>query len=98
MAGAARALRVRAAAKPNTCGRLADHRAAGFVLNFCCYLGVITGPVAVGLGIVALVQIKNNPKDYGGKPLAIIGIVAGALSFAVFFLFILLGVASALWG
>jgi hypothetical protein len=66
---------------------------AGFVLNFCCYLGVVTGPVAVGLGIVSLVQIKNNPKDYAGKPLAIIGIVSGALSFAGFLLLILWGVA-----
>jgi hypothetical protein len=48
-------------------------------LGWCCSFGLLTAPVAVGLGIFSLVQIKNKPDQYSGKPLAIIGIVTGAL-------------------
>jgi hypothetical protein len=51
------------------------------IMFTCCYLGVITGPVAVGLGLYALTQIKKNPNKYGGKGMAIAGIVTGGLSF-----------------
>lgn len=57
-----------------------------------CYLGVITGPFAIGLGIYALIQIKNHPDKFGGKPLAITGIITGAL-FLLIVAFVLL-----LWG
>ena len=50
-------------------------------IGWCCYLGVITGPVAIGLGIYSLIQIKNYPDKYTGKPFAITGIVTGALYF-----------------
>ena len=59
-------------------------------IGLCCYLGVLTSPVALGLGIFALVQIKNNPAQYGGKPLAIIGIVMGALYFLIVALIIMM--------
>jgi hypothetical protein len=50
-------------------------------VGWCCYLGVITGPVALGLGIYSLVQIKNDPDKFGGKPLAITGIITAAAYF-----------------
>lgn len=59
-------------------------------LGWCCYFGVLTSPVAIGLGIFSLVQIKNNPDQYTGKPLAIIGIATGALYFVGLVLIILL--------
>jgi len=58
-------------------------------LGFCCSVGLITGPLAVGLGIFALVQIKNNPTQYEGKPLAIAGIATGGLYLVVMILLIL---------
>ena len=48
-------------------------------LGWCCFFGVLTSPVAIGLGIFALVQINKDPTKYGGRPLAIGGIVAGSL-------------------
>ena len=48
-------------------------------VGWCCYFGILGDPVAIGLGIFALVQIKNSPDLYQGKPLAIVGIVTGAL-------------------
>jgi hypothetical protein len=59
-------------------------------IGWCCYLGVITGPVAIGLGIYSLNQIKNNPDKFTGKPFAITGIVTGSLYFVFLVLIILL--------
>jgi uncharacterized protein DUF4190 len=59
-------------------------------IGWCCYLGVITGPVAIGLGIYSLIQIKNSPDKFTGKPFAITGIVTGALYFLGLALFIIL--------
>ena len=47
-------------------------------IGWCCYLGVISSPVAIGLGVYQLIQIKNNPDQNGGKPFAIVGIATGA--------------------
>jgi uncharacterized protein DUF4190 len=59
-------------------------------VGWCCYFGVITGPIAIALGITSLIQIKNNPKEYTGKPLAIIGIVTGAVYFVLVALIIMI--------
>jgi hypothetical protein len=59
-------------------------------IGWCCYLGVITGPVAIGLGIYSLNQIKNYPDKFTGKPFAITGIITGAVYFLGLAFFILL--------
>jgi hypothetical protein len=59
-------------------------------VGWCCSFGVLTAPIAVVLGNVSLVQIKNDPLRNGGKGFAIGGIVAGGLYFAVVALIILL--------
>jgi Domain of unknown function (DUF4190) len=51
-------------------------------IGFCCYVGVVSAPVAIILGIMSLNQIKNDPSKYTGRGLAIGGIVTGALYFA----------------
>jgi hypothetical protein len=58
-------------------------------LGLCCYFGILTGPAAVVLGIIALVQIKNEPTKYSGKGIAIAGIVTGGLYFVALALIIL---------
>ena len=50
-------------------------------IGWCCYLGVVTGPIAIGLGIYSLIQIKNFPDKFTGKPFAITGIVTSAVYF-----------------
>lgn len=57
-----------------------------------CYLALVSGPVAIGLGLAALSQIRKDPDRYGGKPMAIIGIVTGAVPFAVLFIVIVLAI------
>jgi hypothetical protein len=59
-------------------------------IGWCCYLGVISGPVAVGLGIYSLVQIKNNPDKFTGKPFALVGIITSAVYFLGLALLILI--------
>ena len=67
--------------------------------GWCCSLGLLSSPVAIVLGIVSLVQIKNNPDQNTGKPLAIIGIVAGAAYLAFWVLiFFVWGLSSLLQG
>lgn len=59
-------------------------------VGWCCSFGVLTAPIALILGIVALVQIKGDPARNGGKGFAIGGIVTGGLYFVVIALIILL--------
>ena len=59
-------------------------------IGLCCYIGALTSPVAIVLGIISLVQIKNNPTENGGKPFSIVGIVLGGLYFVVVGLIILI--------
>lgn len=55
-----------------------------------CYFGILTSPIAIGLGIFSLFQIKKNPTQYGGKVMAIAGIVTGAIYFVFVALIILI--------
>ena len=40
--------------------------------------GLLSAPVGIILGIVSLVQIKNDPAQNTGKPLSIIGVALSA--------------------
>jgi hypothetical protein len=59
-------------------------------LGWCCYFGVLTSPVAITLGIIALVQMKNDPNKYSGRGMAIAGIVTGSLYFVLLALIVVL--------
>jgi hypothetical protein len=50
-------------------------------IGWCCYLGVLSAPVAIGLGIYQLNQIKKDPEHNTGKPFALTGVIAGAVYF-----------------
>jgi hypothetical protein len=63
---------------------------ASITVGWCCSFGILTGPLALVLGIVSLVQSKNNPTKYGGKGFAIGGIVTGGLYFVILAAIILL--------
>ena len=67
-------------------------------IGWCCYLGVVSAPIALGLGIYQLVQIKNNPEQNAGKPFALVGIITGALYFVGIVIIILLYGAAILMG
>jgi hypothetical protein len=41
--------------------------------------GPVFALIAVVLGLIALMQIKKNPAQYGGKPIALAGLITGGL-------------------
>lgn len=57
-------------------------------LVFGCF-GPLPGVAGVVLGWMALSQIKRTPETVGGKPMAIIGLVSGALTIAFYGLLLL---------
>lgn len=59
-------------------------------IGWCCYLGTISGPVAIGLGIYQLMQIKSKPDENTGKPFAIVGIATASAYFVLLAIFILI--------
>jgi hypothetical protein len=67
-------------------------------IGWCCYLGTLSAPVALGLGIYQLVQIKNKPEEFGGKPFAIVGVATGAVYFLGILVIILIYGAAILMG
>ena len=50
-------------------------------IGWCCYLGVLSAPVAIGLGAYQLMQIKKDPEHNTGKPFALTGVIAGSVYF-----------------
>ena len=59
-------------------------------VGWCCYFGVLTSPVAIGLGLYALSLIKKDPNKYGGRGMAIAGIVTGSSLLCVYGFIILI--------
>ncbi len=57
--------------------------------GWCCSIGLLSAPVGIILGIISLVQIKNDPAQNTGKPLSVIGIVLSAF-YLVFWIVIFL--------
>jgi hypothetical protein len=57
--------------------------ALSVVLSFCCYLGIIIGPIALITGFMAMNNVNKNPDIYDGKTLAIIGMIAGGVGMAI---------------
>ena len=53
------------------------------ILSLCCYMSPITGLAALITGFLGLKNINNNPSAYGGKPLAIAGMILGGLFFLI---------------
>ncbi|HTX91518.1 MAG TPA: DUF4190 domain-containing protein [Anaerolineales bacterium] len=62
----------------------------GLLINFlvpgtvlvCCGIAILGALVGLVLGIIALVQLKNNPGQKG-KNMAIVGIVLGAIALVI---------------
>ena len=63
------------------------------IISLCCYVSPVTGLVTLITGFLGMKNANNMPNQYGGKTLAIIGMVLGGLMFLVgiayyiFFLF-----------
>jgi len=71
---------------------------ASVVVGWCCSNGLLLAPAAIVLGIIALLQNKKDPQGYGGRGLAIGGIVAGSTFLVLYALFVLIYGIAALSG
>lgn len=67
-------------------------------IGLCCYVGIGTGPIAIILGVVALVQLKNSPALPASKGMAIGGIATGVVSMILLVLFFILNITFRSWG
>lgn len=65
------------------------------ILSPCCF-GLLTGIPAVILGFMAISREKSNPELYGGKGMAIAGIVLGSVGFIFTILYIILNIIGAI--
>lgn len=63
----------------------------GLVL-FCCWGGIPFGLIAIVLGYLGVQNANNNPSEYGGKGLAIAGIITGIVGFIFSTLYFILTV------
>ena len=72
--------------------------AASLTIGWCCYSGVLLGPAAMITGFIALSQSKKDPQNYGGRGLAIGGIVTGGLYLLIFLTFVLIYILALLVG
>ena len=53
------------------------------ILSVCCYVSPVTGLVALITGFLGMKNANNDPSQYGGKTLAIVGMILGGLFFLV---------------
>jgi hypothetical protein len=49
------------------------------IVSLCCYISPLTGIAALITGWLSLKNIKNDPANYGGKGLAIAGMITGGI-------------------
>jgi hypothetical protein len=53
------------------------------ILSLCCWISPLTGIGALITGYLGLKNASSNPSEYGGKPLAITGMILGGLFFLI---------------
>jgi hypothetical protein len=61
---------------------------------FCCYFGIFLGPAALITGYIGFQNVNKDPVQYGGKGLAIAGMVLGGISLVITLGFLILGIVS----
>ena len=53
------------------------------ILSLCCYISPVTGIAALITGYLGMKNVNTDPTQYGGKTLAIIGMILGGIFFLV---------------
>jgi hypothetical protein len=54
---------------------------ASAILSLCCLIAPLTGLIAVVTGFLGMRNANNDPANYGGKGLAITGLILGVIFF-----------------
>jgi hypothetical protein len=53
------------------------------IVSICCPIGVLTGPAALITGFLGIKNINSDPNQFGGKGLAIAGMITGGIFFVL---------------
>lgn len=64
------------------------------MLLMCCFGGFYFGIAAIIVGFIGMNNANNNPSVYGGKGLAIAGMILGGVSFALAIIWAIISAAS----
>jgi hypothetical protein len=67
------------------------------IMLFCCYGGFPLGLAAAVTGYLGLQNTNKDPMQYGGRNLAIAGIILGAIAFLINLLLVLFGILASLF-
>lgn len=51
------------------------------IVSICCPIGVLTGPAAIITGFLGMKNVDSDPAQYGGKGVAIAGMITGGVFF-----------------
>ncbi len=53
------------------------------IISLCCYISPVTGLAALITGFMAMKKVNNDPTNFGGKGLAIAGMITGGVFFVL---------------
>lgn len=53
------------------------------IISICCPIAILTGPAALITGFLGIKNVNADPNQYGGKGLAIAGMIIGGLFFVL---------------
>jgi hypothetical protein len=71
------------------------------ILSVCCWIAPLTGIVALITGFLGMKNVNNDPNNYGGKGLAIAGMIVGGVFFllgVVYYILYIVGIAAGTLG
>lgn len=63
---------------------------SSITVGWCCYIGILLGPAAMITGFIAMSQNKKDPDKFGGRGMAIAGIVTGSVYIAIMALIVVI--------
>lgn len=61
------------------------------IVSVCCLGGILLGLPAAIVGFIAMKNVDTNPGKYGGRGMAITGMVIGIVTFLASMLFLIVG-------
>jgi len=68
------------------------------IVSLCCYISPLTGIAAVIIGYLGMKNANNDPVNYGGKTMAIVGMILGGLFLLIgivyYILWLVIGISS----
>lgn len=71
------------------------------IISVCCWIAPVTGLIALITGFMGMKNANNDPNNYGGKGLAIAGMIVGGIFFllgVIYYILYIVGIAAGSMG